>query len=68
MAQQALVRPRWDTDNIIDMDAATRAQGKLWFNEIALIATPDTLTACLGDNGLRTIGLMGLTTVEQEEV
>ena len=66
-AQNALNRPSWDTDNIIDMEAATRAQGKLWFNEKALIATPDTLTACLGDNGLRTIALMGLTIVEQEE-
>ena len=68
MAQGELVRPTWDTDNIIDMQAATRAQGKLWFNETALIATPDTLTACLGDNGLLTIGLMGLTIVEQVEV
>ena len=67
MAQQTLVRPTWDTDNIIDMEAATRAQGKLLFSDTAIIATPDTLTACPGDNGLLTIGLMGLTIVEQEE-
>ena len=66
-AQNTLNRPSWDTDNIIDMDAATRSQSKLLFGYIAQRATPDTLTACLGDNGLRTIALMGLTIVEQEE-
>jgi hypothetical protein len=39
---------------------------QLVFSDTALIATPDTLTACLGDNGLRTIGLMGLTSVLQK--
>jgi hypothetical protein len=67
MAQQTLVRPTWDTDNIIDMDVATRAQGKLVFNDTAIIATPDTLTACLGDNGLLVIKGMGLTSVEAED-
>jgi len=66
-AQQTLVRPAWDTDNIINMEAATRAQGKLVFSDTAIIATPDTLTACLGDNGLLVIKGMGLTSVEAED-
>jgi hypothetical protein len=49
------------------MQAATRAQGKLWFNDSALIATPDKLTAYLGDNGLEVLLNMGLFSVHTEE-
>jgi hypothetical protein len=60
MAQDALVRLGWDTNNMIDMEAATRAQSQVVFGYIAVLAAPDTLTACLGDNGLDVLLNMGL--------
>jgi len=65
-AQSALVRPTWDVDNIIDMDAAVRAQNALVFSSTAVEAMPDKLTACLGDNGLNTLSIMGLFVVPSE--
>jgi hypothetical protein len=63
-AQTALQRPAWDTDNIISMAAANRAQAALVFSLEAVAAMPDKLTACAGDDALATLAAMGLTMVE----
>ena len=63
-AQSGLQRPAWDTDNIIDMDAARRAQAALVFSLTPVTAMPDKLTACVGDDALATLAAMGLTQVE----
>ena len=65
-AQSTLSRPAWDTDNIIDMDAARRAQAALVFSLTPVTAMPDKLTACAGDDALATLAAMGLTQVEVE--
>ena len=66
-AQSGLQRPSWDTDNIIDMDAARRAQAALIFSLTPVTAMPDKLTACAGDHALATLAAMGLTQVEVDE-
>jgi len=63
-AQSGLQRPSWDTDNIIDMAGANRAQAALVFSLTPVTAMPDKLTACVGDDGLATLAAMGLTQVE----
>ena len=63
-AQSGLQRPAWDVDNIIDMDAARRAQSALVFSLTPVTAMPDKLTACAGDDALATLAAMGLTQVE----
>jgi len=63
-AQSGLQRPSWDVDNIIDMDAARRAQAALVFSLTPVTAMPDKLTACAGDDALATLAAMGLTQVE----
>ena len=65
-AQSGLQRPSWDTDNIIDMDAARRAQAALAFSLTPVTAMPDKLTACAGDDALAVLAAMGLTQVEVE--
>ena len=65
-AQSTLSRPTWDVDNIIDMDAARRAQAALVFSLNPVAAMPDKLTACAGDDALATLATMGLTQVEVE--
>ena len=66
-AQSGLQRPSRDIDNIIDMDAARRAQAALVFSLTPVTAMPDKLTACVGDNALATLAAMGLTQVEVYE-
>ena len=63
-AQSGLQRPSWDVDNIIEMDAARRAQAALVFSLTPVTAVPDKLTACVGDDALATLAAMGLTQVE----
>jgi len=63
-AQSGLQRPAWDTDNIIDMAGANRAQDALVFSLTPVTAMPDKLTACAGDDALATLAAMGLTQVE----
>jgi len=60
-AQSGLQRPSWDVDNIIDMDAARRAQAAMVFSLTPVTAMPDKLTACAGDDALATLAAMGLT-------
>jgi len=62
-AMQPLVRPAWDTDDIIDMDAAQRAQDALVYSTVAIPATPTALTAIGGPDGLAALAMMGLTQV-----
>jgi len=63
-AQSGLQRPAWDTDNIIDMAGANRAQAALAFSLTPVTAMPDKLTACAGDDALAVLAAMGLTQVE----
>jgi hypothetical protein len=65
-AQSGLQRPSWDVDNIIDMDAARRAQAALLFSLTPVTAMPDKLTACAGDDALAVLAAMGLTQVEAD--
>ena len=65
-AQSTLSRPAWDVDNIIDMDAARRAQAALVFSLTPVAAMPDKLTACVGDDAMATLAAMGLTQVPND--
>ena len=67
VAQTALQRPEWDTDNHVNMAGANRAQAALVFSLTPVLAMPDKLTACAGDDALATLAAMGLTQVEVEE-
>ena len=60
-ASQPLVRPAWDVDEIIDMDAATRAQAALVFSLGLVAAVPGVLTAIGGMDGVAALQAMGLT-------
>jgi len=64
VAQSGLQRPSWDTDSHVNMDAARRAQAALVFSLTPVMALPDKLTACVGDDALATLAAMGLTQVE----
>ena len=66
-AQSPLQRPSWDVDNIIDMDAARRAQAALVFSLTPIAARPDKIVACAGDDALATLAAMGLVPVEVDE-
>jgi hypothetical protein len=61
---QPLVRPAWDVDEVIDMDAAAAAQVALVFSTEPVLAVPDKLTALSGPDAVAALGLMGLTPVE----
>jgi hypothetical protein len=63
---QPLVRPAWDVDEVIDMDAANRAQAALVFSTDPVLAIPTALTALSGPDAVAALGLMGLTPVPQE--
>lgn len=60
-ATQPLVRPAWDVDEVIDMDAAERAQAALVFSVEPVLAVPGTLTAIAGVDGVAALTAMGLT-------
>lgn len=64
-AQAPLQRPLWDLLEDIDMVAAGRAQDALVFSTEALSASPTTLTALGGMDGLSALVAMGLSVVEQ---
>jgi len=66
-AQSGLQRPAWDVDNIIDMDAARRAQAALVVSLTPVTAMPDKLTAFAGEDALAVLAAMGLTQVEVDE-
>ena len=65
-AQAPLVRPSWDVDEVIDMEAAERAQAALIYSTVAIPATTTALTAIGGMDGVPALGAMGLTAVPQD--
>ena len=67
-AQSPLVRPAWDTEEIIDMDAAAEAQAALVFSTDALAALPNALTAIGGMEGIEALAAMGLTQVPDDDL
>jgi hypothetical protein len=67
-AQQPLTRPAWDVDEIIDMDAAARAQAAMVFATEPTGADPETLTAIGGMDGLAALAAMGLELAATDEV
>lgn len=65
-----LVRPEWDTGELIDMDAAAAAQAALliWSGEDDLpIAESDSITVIPNMDGLSAIAAMGLVQYEPPE-
>jgi hypothetical protein len=70
-AKATLERPAWDTDSIIDMDAARAAQAALVFwmagsESEAPMASKDTLTALAGVDPTAGLAMMGLTAIVEE--
>lgn len=65
-SQNPLQRPEWDTDQIIDMVAAERAQAALVFSTEATLASTAILTAIGGMDGQQAISAMGLKTKEYQ--
>ena len=63
-AQAGLERPEWDDDNHVNMAGANRAQAALVFSLTPVLALPDKLTACVGDDAMATLAAMGLTQVD----
>lgn len=66
-----LVRPDWDVNEVIDMDAAEQAQASLvfWvaFSETeAPLASPTNLTAIGGVDGITALTLMGITPYQEQ--
>lgn len=60
-AQAPLSRPAWDTDQIINMVAAGRAQAALVFSTEATLASPAAITAIAGPEAPAALAMMGLT-------
>lgn len=70
-AESPVVRPEWDTEEVIDMTKASQAQAlvTLWavVDEIdAPQAKLDQITAILGLSGQTAVEAMGLTSVPQD--
>ena len=63
-ALSGLARPAWDVNQIIDMDAAARAQAALVFLAEPTSATPHDLTAFAHPDGREALRLMGLSDLE----
>ena len=66
-AQEPLERPSWDVDEVIDMEAAGRAQAALVISTEPLLASPSNLTAITGMEALSALEAMGLSVVETNE-
>jgi hypothetical protein len=64
-AQQPLVRPAWDVDEVIDMNAAARAQAVLVIADEPMLASPFKLVALMGPDGPASLTAMGLTPVAE---
>jgi hypothetical protein len=67
-AQEPLVRPSWDVDEVIDMVAAERAQAALVVSTEPLLASPSNLTAISGMQALDAIEAMGLVVKPEPEL
>jgi hypothetical protein len=73
LVQAPLVRPEWDADEIIDMEAAERAQATLVYwtpdgETETTPASPAALTAIGGVNGLDALAAMGLTITATDDL
>jgi len=68
MATSTLVRPAWDTDNLVNMAGAARAQAAVALiqGDDSPLASPTQITAILGDDGLAALAAMGLAPVEAD--
>jgi len=68
LATSALARPSWDTDNLVNMAGAARAQAAVALiqGDDSPLASPTQITAILGEDGLAAIAAMGLTAVETD--
>jgi hypothetical protein len=66
-AQAPLVRPAWDVDNYIDMEAAERAQTVMVITTDPIPASPTALVAINGMDALAAVAAMGLTLVEPQD-
>jgi hypothetical protein len=72
-ATTALQRPAWDTEEVVDLVAASRAQALvvLWLDgsdTTAPQANTNSITAIGGMSGLDALTAMGLTRVQTEEL
>lgn len=65
-AQGPLTRPAWDVDEVIDMDAAARAQAALVVSAEPVAASPAALTAIAGMSGPDALAAMGLVAAALE--
>ena len=68
MATSTLVRPAWDTENLVNMAGAARAQAAVALiqGDDSPLASPTQITAILGDDGLAALAAMGLAPVEAD--
>jgi len=71
-AESPVVRPEWDTEEVIDMTKAAQAQElvSIWTldsSETGPKATPDVIKAVLGMGGGAAIEAVGLTPVPQDD-
>lgn len=64
-AQQPLIRPAWDTEEVIDMEAAARAQSVLLFSLEPALACPLRITALGGPDGPAALATMGITAIDE---
>ena len=71
-AQSPLERPEWDTNNLVNMSGAARAQAALvfWYPTEETPTPPQAITTALtaiaGMDGLAALEAMGLTGVEDD--
>lgn len=68
LATSPLARPAWDTDNVINMAGAARAQSAVALiqGDDSPLASPAQITAIIGDDGLAALAAMGLAPVETD--
>jgi hypothetical protein len=66
-AQAPLVRPAWDVDEVIDMEAAERAQAVMVISTDPIPASTTALIAISGMQALDAIAAMGLTVRPEPE-
>lgn len=67
-AQSPLTRPAWDVGEVIDLNAAKRAQAVLVFSLEPVAASPTAITAIGGIDGPEALASMGLQPLDLEPV
>ena len=66
-AQSPLQRPDWDSEKLIDMDAAAKVQAGMVFSPDPVPASPDRLTAIAGGDPWDVLAAMGLAPIPFKE-